>query len=84
MDIEQLMDLAKKRISEVVGLHPSEINEDESFLKMGIASIQAVKIINLMQKDLDMELNPAILFEYETLGELVDYFLENQEEMQNA
>jgi len=84
MDIEQLMDLAKKRISEVVGLHPSEINEDESFLKMGISSIQAVKIINLMQKDLDMELNPAILFEYETLGELVDYFLENREEMQNA
>lgn len=84
MDIEQLMDLAKKRISEVVGLHPSEINEDVSFLKMGISSIQAVKIINLIQKDLDLELNPAILFEYETLSELVDYFIENREEMQDV
>lgn len=74
-EYEKLMNVIKKRISETVGLMPEEIEEDQSFLKMGISSIHAIKIINLIQKDLGIELNPAIIFEYETLEELVDYLL---------
>ncbi len=83
MKKEELMELAKEKISEVVGFEPEEIDEHKNFLKMGISSIQAVKIINLIQKDLDLDLNPAVMFEYETLVELIDYFAENEEEISN-
>lgn len=77
MDKSKLMELAKNKIAEVVGFDVAEIDENEAFLNMGIASIQAVKIINLMQKELEVELEPTLLFEYETLVELVDYLAEN-------
>lgn len=71
------MELAKTKIAEVVGFGIDEIDENEAFLNMGIASIQAVKIVNLMQKELGIELEPTLLFEYETLVDLVDYLAEN-------
>lgn len=77
MDKTKLMEVAKLKISDVVGFEPDEIDETEAFLNMGIASIQAVKIINLIQKELDVELEPTLLFEYETLVDLVDYLDEN-------
>lgn len=77
MDKNKLMELAKTKIAEVVGFGIDEIDENEAFLNMGIASIQAVKIVNLMQKELGIELEPTLLFEYETLVDLVDYLAEN-------
>lgn len=77
MDKTKLMELAKGKIAEVVGFDLEEIDENEAFLNMGIASIQAVKIVNLIQKELGIELEPTLLFEYETLVDLVDYLAES-------
>lgn len=76
MTKEELLERIKVKISEVVGLHPEDVDEDEKFLKMGISSIQAIKIVNALQEQFNAEINPAIMFEYETLSELVDYLIE--------
>lgn len=84
MKKQELIKIIKEKISQVVGLDINEIYEDESFLRMGISSIQSVKIINLIQKELNMELNPVILFRYETINELVDHFIENEMSVENG
>ena len=76
MTKEELLERIKVKISEVVGLHHEDVDEDEKFLKMGISSIQAIKIVNALQEQFNAEINPAIMFEYETLSELVDYLIE--------
>ncbi len=76
MTKEDLLELIKSKMSDVVGLDTEDIDEDEKFLKMGISSIQAIKIVNALQEQFKAEINPAIMFEYETLNELVDYLIE--------
>ncbi len=76
MTKENLLELIKSKISDVVGLDKEDIDEDEKFLKMGISSIQAIKIVNALQEQFNAEINPAIMFEYESLNELVDYLIE--------
>ncbi len=76
MTKEDLLELIKSKMSDVVGLDIEDIDEDEKFLKMGISSIQAIKIVNALQEQFKAEINPAIMFEYETLNELVDYLIE--------
>lgn len=43
------------------------------FFKLGVTSIQALKVINKMRKALEIEINPAAIFEYKCIAELAEY-----------
>ncbi|MCR8844311.1 acyl carrier protein [Paenibacillus sp. SC116] len=66
----------KMEIAAVLEQDHSEIDEDVNFLKIGVSSIQALKIINRARKKLDIDISPVALFEYKTIAEFSGYLHE--------
>ena len=73
MNIENITALIKEEISLVTGQTHDLLDQDINFLKLGISSIQALKIINKVKIKLGVELNPVVMFEYKTIHELALY-----------
>lgn len=65
-----------KEIAEELSIAPGEIEEDASFMKLGVSSVQALKIVNRLRKELDMDINPVALFEFKTVDDISEYLAE--------
>lgn len=76
MTSEQIKQYMKQEIGQVLGEDPDEIDDDTNFMKIGMSSIQALKIINRMRKELDVDISPVALFEYKTIKEFAVYLQE--------
>ena len=76
MNKEQLTEYLKNTLAEIMEIDGHEIDENSSFFKLGVTSIQALKVINKMRKTLNIEINPAAIFECKCISELAEY-LEN-------
>lgn len=75
MDKEQLINYMKMTLAEIIGRDADDIDENTSFFKLGITSVQALKVINKMRKKLNVEINPAAIFQYKCISDLAAYFL---------
>ncbi len=75
MKKEQLIDCMKNDLAEIMNCEVDDIDENTSFFKLGVTSIQALKVINKMRRTLDVEINPAAIFEYKCIADLADYLL---------
>ena len=62
--------------AQVLETEPDQIDPDMHFLEMGADSMQALKIVSSLEKMLDIELYPTLLFEYSNIHELADYLAE--------
>lgn len=83
MNKEQIIDILKFEIAKIVQRDVDSIDEGERLLKMGVSSIQAIKIINQIRKRLEVDINPVALFEYKTINEFSEYLvtLKNESEL---
>ncbi|MBK7427952.1 MAG: KR domain-containing protein [Saprospiraceae bacterium] len=61
-------------ISEATQIQISEINEDESFSSLGLDSISALDIVGQLEKEYQFTLNPTLLYEYDSISRLSEYF----------
>jgi len=77
-EANKLIELIKEEMAAILACSPEEIDENENFLSMGVSSIQAVKIINKLKNKLGIDISPAVIFEYQTIQELVAYLLEEK------
>ena len=77
MSKEDIIELLKAEIALVLNQDPDSIDEEVNFLKVGISSVQALKIINRVRKKLEIEINPVALFEYKTIAEFAGYLSES-------
>jgi polyketide synthase PksL len=75
MNREQLIDYMKSALAETMAIDIDDIDENTSFFKLGVTSIQALKVINKMRRKLDVEINPAAIFEYKCISDLADYLM---------
>lgn len=73
MKREEITEYLKVTLSETMGCDVEDIDENTSFFKLGVTSIQALKVINKMRKALEIEINPAAIFEYKCIAELAEY-----------
>lgn len=71
----QVEDFLKNIISNVIKLPPSRIRKEEPFEKYGIDSLMIVNLNQELEKYFG-ELPKTLFFEYKTLHELTNYFLE--------
>lgn len=46
-------------------------------MKIGVSSVQALKIINRARKHLQVDISPVALFEYKTIAEFAAYLNES-------
>lgn len=73
MKKEELIEYLRSTLAETMGVDVEDIDEDSSFFKLGVTSIQALKVINKLRRKLDVEINPAAIFEYKCISELANY-----------
>ncbi len=55
-----------------------DIDFDEPFVNLGFGSAEAVAFVVDLEEWLAMELDPALLWEFATVSEFLEYLLENQ------
>lgn len=77
MNKEEIMDLIKEEIAAVLGQGAESIDENVNFLKIGVSSVQALKIINRIRRKLEVDINPVAMFEYKTIAEFAGYLSES-------
>jgi acyl carrier protein len=76
VDAEHIKSVLIKEIAVELAIAPGEIDEDASFMRLGVSSVQALKIINRLRKELDMDINPVALFEFKTVEDISGYLAE--------
>ena len=80
MDKEHIKTVLTKEIATELSISPGEIDENASFMKLSVSSVQALKIINRLRKELDMDINPVALFEFKTVDDITTYLAEEAED----
>ena len=45
-------------------------------MRLGVSSVQALKIISRLRKQLDLDINPVALFEFKTVDDSSEYLAE--------
>ena len=70
---EEIKEYVKAALAETTGYAIEDIDENTSFFTLGVTSIQALKVLNKMRKTLDIEINPAVIFEYKCIADLAKY-----------
>lgn len=73
MNQEQLITFLKEEIALAIGQNPGSIEDNIHFLRLGISSIQTIKVMNKIKKKLEIDLNPVAMFEHKTINELARY-----------
>jgi len=76
MDQDHIKVVLTKEIAAELAIAPGEIDEDTSFMRLGVSSIQALKIINRLRKELGIDINPVALFEFKTVEDISAYLAE--------
>ena len=70
----------KKTLAKTIMTSPEDIQTDIGFYELGLDSTGLLQIVKSFEKSLKIKLNPIVLFEYATVGELAEYLLEQHPE----
>ncbi|MCK4258168.1 MAG: acyl carrier protein [Halanaerobiales bacterium] len=81
MTKEEVIMLIKEEIAVVINQEPNSIDEDEVLLRIGISSVQILKIINRLRKKLVVDISPVALFEYKTISAFANYLHQSMKEV---
>lgn len=73
MNKEEIIEMLKKEVADVLDTTPDTIDEDESFMRLGVDSVDAIKIMNTIKSTLDVEVSPVAIFEYKTISDFAEY-----------
>lgn len=80
MNKEEIIELIKKEVAESTETTVDMIDEDENFMRLGVDSIHAIKIMNTVKRELDVEISPVAIFEYKTISEFSEYLANGGED----
>lgn len=73
MEQEHIRSVLTREIAAELRIDPARINGDTSFMRLGLASVQALKVINRVRLELEIDINPVALFEFNTIEDISDY-----------
>lgn len=70
---EEILQLLKSEIAAETGIAISEIGDEASFFELGLNSISAVFILDVLEKKLNVEMSPLFFWDYPTLDRFAEY-----------
>ncbi|BAK33279.1 putative acyl carrier protein [Microlunatus phosphovorus NM-1] len=76
MTKETIRTVLLQEISAEIAIPPADIDDQASFMRLGVSSVQALKIISRLRKQLDLDINPVALFEFKTVDDISEYLAE--------
>lgn len=71
--IENIRETVYQVISEQLNVQQDTLDTGENFLELGLDSLGAVKVMEMLGYNLDLELYPTLIFEYQTPESLAEY-----------
>lgn len=71
----EIIDLIKKLISSETGISIEEINETDSFFNLGLDSVSCIFLMDKLEKQLHIELNPIHFWDYPTLDTYTNFLV---------
>ena len=75
-----ILEQVKKIIEEQLGIDPSEVSEDSSFLEdLGADSLDIVELIMAFESEFDMEIEDDEVENISTVGDVINYIKSHQE-----
>lgn len=69
----ELLSLIKTAIADETGIAVAEINDTDSFFNLGLDSISCVFLMDKVEKQLKVELNPIYFWDYPTIDTYTDF-----------
>ncbi|RPF22279.1 acyl carrier protein [Myceligenerans xiligouense] len=78
MTKDEIKTVLIKAIAGELSIAPADVEDDEGFMQLGVSSVQALKIVNGLRKELDMDINPVALFEFKTVDDISAYLAEER------
>lgn len=69
----ELLTLIKTAIADETGIAVTEINDTDSFFNLGLDSISCVFLMDKVEKQLKVELNPIYFWDYPTLDTYTEF-----------
>ncbi|WP_010533486.1 acyl carrier protein [Brachybacterium squillarum] len=73
MNDDQILDLLIRQVAAELGTDPDQVEPDASFMRLGVSSVQALKIVNRLRQELGRDINPVALFEFTTIEQMSEY-----------
>ncbi len=73
MDQEYFKTILCREIATELSMEPEAIDENATFMRLGVSSVQALKVVNRLRKQLGIDINPVALFEFKTIEEFSGY-----------
>ena len=61
------------KIAEVLGLQPKEVHLDEEFINLGLDSMHAIFLLDELEKEYNIEINPHSFWEFPTIHTFAKY-----------
>ncbi len=74
-----LIAFLRERVSERVSVPIDEIDLDTNLVSIGMRSLDAVLISGQLEDEFQVEIDPILMFEFSTIGEVVANVLEKIE-----
>jgi acyl carrier protein len=74
---DELIDYLKKQVEAECRIPYSEVNTDLEFVNFGMDSMQAISIMEKLEKYLNVELSALYFWEYPTIGSFSEFLCEN-------
>ena len=78
LQVTHLEDLVKEILSQHLKLSVEQIEGYQSFSELGLDSLAGIEAIQQLNKSLNTQLSPTILFEYQSVDALVKYLEQNR------
>jgi acyl carrier protein len=69
----EILGILKGHIARETGLPLAEISDDATFYSLGLDSISSVFILDRLEKQLKIEMNPVFFWDFPTVGLLADH-----------
>ena len=64
--------IVKKTVETLTG---TNVSGDEALVDAGIDSLSAVELVSMLGHELNTEIEPTVLFDHPTIGDLVNYLV---------
>lgn len=71
--IHKLQSVLAEAIADLTNTSADQVDPDANFMSMGIDSFEAMKVFKRVQDALGIRINPIVMFECQTINQLVAY-----------
>ena len=80
MNKEEIIELIKTQVANELEIDVDTIDEDENFMRLGLDSVHAMTIMNIIKRELNVEISPVAIFEYRTISDFAEYLVNGGED----